>query len=143
ENIKRAMNYYNVPLESNTPLDHYNDLQFALLCYGTNSEEVQKLTDKKEPKKVNEGKFEGVMTALWRKYQEKNGDMGKEALFFHSDICSDCHGTKLTEQSRRVTLIGRPITEVSMLDLDQLLEWIQDIRLQLMEEERASVDVYI
>lgn len=143
DNIKRTMNYYDVPLEQHTPLKNFNKLQFALLCYGTSSKEVRKLTDKKEPKTIGVGKFQGVMTNLWRKYQEKSGDMGKESVFFYSDTCPDCNGTKLTEQSRRVKVMGRSITEISTLDLDQLLEWVEDCRLNLTEEEITAVDVYL
>ncbi|UOQ49836.1 ATP-binding cassette domain-containing protein [Gracilibacillus caseinilyticus] len=49
ENIKNTMQHYQVPLEADTPLQDYNNLQFALLCHGTSSEEVQQLTDIKEP----------------------------------------------------------------------------------------------
>ncbi|MFD2923944.1 excinuclease ABC subunit UvrA [Halobacillus naozhouensis] len=143
DNIKSTMNYYDVPIEQNTPLKNYNELQFALLCYGTSSKEVQKLTDKKEPKTVGDGKFEGVVTNLWRKYQEKSGAMGKESIFFYSDICPDCNGTKLTEQSRSVKVMDRSITEISTLDLDQLLEWVNDCNLNLTKEEILAVDVYI
>ncbi|WP_255584844.1 ATP-binding cassette domain-containing protein [Virgibacillus saliphilus] len=143
DNIKRAMNYYDVPMEQHTPLKHYHALQFALLCYGTSSEEVRRLTDKKEPKTVSEGKFEGVMTNLWRKYQEKNGDMGKESIFFYSDTCPGCNGTKLTEPSRHVKVMDRSITDIATLDLEQLLEWVNACRSNFTSEELSSVDVYI
>ncbi|OZU87579.1 ABC-ATPase UvrA [Virgibacillus indicus] len=143
ENIKNTMNYYDVPLEENTPLKKFNELQYALLCYGTSSKEIRNNTNKKEPKTVGDGKFEGVMTNLWRKYQEKSGDMGKESIFFFSDTCPDCNGTKLNGQSRSVKVMDRSITEIAALDLEQLLEWISDCRLNFTKEDINAVDVYI
>lgn len=143
ENIYNTMNYYGEPLEENTLLENYSELQFALLCHGTGSKEVKQLTDKKEPKTVSDGKFEGVMTNLWRKYQEKSGDMGRESIFFYSDTCPDCNGTKLNEQSRLVKVMDRSITEISTLDLDQLLEWLDVCSSDLTTEEIAAVDVYL
>jgi excinuclease ABC subunit A len=143
DNIKNTMNYYHEPFEQNTPLKNFSELQYALLCYGTSSKEVQRLTDKKEPKTVAAGKFEGVMTSLWRKYQEKNGDMGKESIFFYSDTCPECNGTKLTEQSRSVKVMDLSITEISTLDLDQLLGWVNECSLNLTEAEISAVDVYL
>ncbi|KMK76805.1 ATP-binding cassette domain-containing protein [Alkalihalobacillus pseudalcaliphilus] len=143
ENIKRTLDYYGVPIEAETALKDFNELQWALLKFGTSSVEVQALTDKKEPKTVSAGKFQGVMTNLWFKYQEKNGDMGKEDIFFYRDTCSDCHGTKLKEASRQVLVLNHSITEISMLDLDQLYAWVQDCRQHLSEEEWAVVEVYM
>ncbi len=142
-NLKRTMSYYDVPIEDNMPLKNFNDLQFALLCHGTSSQEVENLTDKKEPKTVGDGKFEGVMTNLWRKYQDKNGVMGKEDIFFYSDTCPTCHGTKLTEQSRTVKVMDHSIIEISTLDLDQLLTWVHHCKSNLTSDEIAVVDVYI
>ncbi|WP_430786842.1 ATP-binding cassette domain-containing protein [Virgibacillus flavescens] len=142
DNIKNTMNYYQVPLEKNMPLGDFNELQYELLCYGTSSNKVRELTDKKEPKTVGDGKFEGVMTNLWRKYQEKSGDMGKESIFFYSDTCPDCSGTKLSEQSRSVTVMNRSITDISTLDLEQLLEWVNDCNVNLTKEELSAVEVY-
>ena len=143
ENIKNTMNYYGDPIEPGTPLKDFSELQYALLCYGTGSKEVAKLTDKKEPKTVSGGKFEGVMGNLWRKYQEKKGEMGKEAIYFFSDTCAECNGTKLNERSRSVTVRGRSITEISTLDLEQLLEWVNACSADLTKEELAAVDVYL
>lgn len=142
ENIKNTMAYYGEPLEQNMPLKDFSELQYALLCHGTGSKEVQKLTGKKEPKTVGAGKFEGVMANLWRKYQEKNGDMGREAHFFFSDTCPECQGTKLNEQSRSVKVMQRSITEIAAMDLEQLLEWLNACSSILSDEEMASVDVY-
>ncbi|WP_084243382.1 ATP-binding cassette domain-containing protein [Planomicrobium okeanokoites] len=143
ENIKNTMAYYGEPIERNMPLKDFSELQYALLCHGTGSKEVQKLTEKKEPKTVGGGKFEGVMANLWRKYQEKNGDMGREAHFFFSDTCPDCQGTKLNELSRSVTVMDRSITAIAAMDLEQLLEWVNACDAILSDDEMAAVDVYL
>lgn len=142
-NIKTTMDYYGVPLEEQTPLQEFNELQFALLCHGTSSEEVLALTDIKEPKTVSAGKFQGVLTNLWQKYQYKQGDMGKESIFFYSDTCSDCQGTKLNKQSRTVSVMNRSITDIATLDLDQLLDWVEECYEELPDTETNAVNVYL
>ncbi|WP_033541313.1 ATP-binding cassette domain-containing protein [Planococcus sp. CAU13] len=143
ENLRNTMKHNGEPLEENKPVKEFSPLQYALLCHGTGSKEVQQLTAVKEPKTVGDGKFEGVMTNLWRKYQEKSGDMGREEIFFFSDTCPECDGTKLNEESRSVQVKDRSITEISMLDLEQLLSWVKEIRTDLSPEELAVVDVYL
>lgn len=143
ENIQRTLNYYQVPIEKDTPLKDFNQLQFSLLCHGTSSEKVRQLTDKKEPKTLGRGKFKGIMTILWHKYQEKSGDMGKDSIYFYSATCPDCQGTKLNEESRTVRVMDRSITDIAILDLEYLLEWVNECRLKLTEEEISAVDVYI
>lgn len=143
ENIKNTMKHYGQPLEENRPLKDLSELQYALLCHGTSSKEVRELTDKKEPKTVGDGKFEGLMTNLWRKYQEKSGEMGRESVFFYSDTCPECEGTKLNEESRSVKVMNRSITEISALDLEQLLEWVNICNADFTSAELSAVDVYL
>src|SRR5699024_1154755 len=143
ENINRTMNYYHVPIGKNTPLKSLNELQFSLLCHSTSSEEVKQLTDKKEPKTLGGGKFKGIMTILWHRYQEKSGDMGKDSIYFYSDTCPDCQGTKLNKESRTVKVMDHTITDIAMLNLEYLLEWVNECRLKLTEEQIRAVDVYI
>ncbi|MBG9979450.1 ATP-binding cassette domain-containing protein [Facklamia lactis] len=143
DNIKRAMNYYDVPLADNQPLKDYSDLQLKLLYDGTSSQDIQTLSRKPAPQRIEDGKFEGVLTSLWRKYQEKNGNMGKDQLYFHSSTCPSCQGTKLHDKSREIKVLDQSISEISTLDLELLLEWVNKCRQQLSPEAIELIEVYL
>lgn len=74
ETFKSACKYYGLTIDNELPLKKYSPEQKAILYYGTESKEVKKyFPNIKPPKTVADGKFEGVLTGMWRRYDEKSG----------------------------------------------------------------------
>ncbi|HWO77841.1 MAG TPA: excinuclease ABC subunit UvrA [Bacillus sp. (in: firmicutes)] len=132
--LKAAADYYEIPLDLDQPLKEYTDVQRDLLYYGVESEPFSSyFPDKKPPKAVNKGKFEGVVTGIWRRFKEKAGQSGEAPLFF-SKTCPDCSGERLNKASRQVLVAGTSITAVSKWSLDDILIWIDELLSELSEE---------
>lgn len=135
--LKAAAKHYGFEFDMDLPLKDFSPEQRDLLYYGVESEQFkQHFPDTPPPKTTNKGKFEGVVTAMWRRYQEREG-VSNEAMYFYHQLCPECHGEKLKKESRQVFVAGLPISEVSKKPLDQMLVWVQDIAKELEDRESS------
>lgn len=122
-----AAKHYGFTLDKDLPIKEWTTVQKDLLYYGVEDERFTKNYPKVQPPKtVAKGKFEGVLTGMWRRYREKGGNSG-EADFFFQQLCPECQGTKLKKQSREVTVGGKTISDVSHTSLELILEWVEEI----------------
>ena len=82
------------------------------------------------PPTVRQGRFEGILTGLLRRYSEHVQDakyQEKMARYLVQQTCSDCQGTRLRPASRAVTVAGQNIVAVSRLPLTHLAAWIDGL----------------
>jgi excinuclease ABC subunit A len=134
-----ACQYYGIPIDENLPLKDFTAPQKALLYHGVNSNEFKSFfPEKKPPKTVSTGKFEGVLTGMRRRFNEKNGKSG-EAHLFHSHTCPDCKGKRLKPESREILVAQTPITDLTNLSLEELSAWLQKVQKQLSPEKNDLV----
>ncbi|MBA2876227.1 excinuclease ABC subunit UvrA [Thermaerobacillus caldiproteolyticus] len=141
--FKAACDYYGIPIDENLPLKHFTDQQRALLFYGVESKEFTSyFPDKQPPKTVRAGKFEGVLTGMRRRYNEKGGNSG-EAHLFYSQQCPDFQGKRLKKESREVLVAGTPITDVSNYSLEELLSWLTELQRSLTPENKTMVETFL
>ncbi|ULL16290.1 excinuclease ABC subunit A [Paenibacillus sp. H1-7] len=127
-----AAKYYGFSFDPDMPLKDYNDIQRDVLYYGVESPEfLRHYPDKKPPKTVNGGKFEGIITGIWRRYKEKDGDQGpmeREAELFRVKLCTGCQGGRLKKEVRQVTVAGASLSEVAEWPLEEVLRWTRQLR---------------
>ncbi|MCF6411411.1 excinuclease ABC subunit UvrA [Pseudalkalibacillus salsuginis] len=141
--LETAAKYYGLSLDFNRPLKDFDDVQKYLLYYGAESDPfISHFPDKKVPKTVSQGKFEGVVTGIWRRYREKSGQSGEAKLFF-SKVCPDCSGQRLNESSRLVSVAGTSITTLTMWSLDDILTWIEKLQSNLPLESMHVVEALL
>lgn len=142
--VKTAMNYYKVPITDELPLKAYRPEQRAILYYGTESEEVKRhFPDQKPPKTVAEGKFEGVLTGMWRRFSEKSGQSAEADAYFYSETCPDCEGERLNSVSRKVTVAGKTIPELVNQSLEEMLQWTEQLATALDESSLFVTEMFI
>jgi len=139
-----ALRHYKMSVMPDTPVRAYSDAQKAVLLYGVDSKEAKPyLTEIAPPKTVAGGKFEGVYTALLRRISEKGGKAKHlDQYFTHSD-CPACHGERLAEISRTVTVNGVRLPELSLLPLDELYAWTEGLKQRAAEREKAVAGSYL
>ncbi len=141
--LEAAAKYYEFDFDVNLPLEDYNDIQRDLLYYGVESEVFSAhFPGIKPPKSVGKGKFEGVLTGMWRRYKEKDGNSG-EASYFLKQPCHDCHGERLNKESRLVKVAGTTITELSRASLKDVLIWLKNLQNNLIQEDESIVETVI
>lgn len=142
--VKQAFAYYGVPIENGIPLKDYRAEQRAILYYGIESDEVKAyFPDVKPPKTVDKGKFEGVLTGMWRRFNEHSGDSAEADAYFYSQTCPDCRGARLNEISRSVTVENQTIPDLVNCSLDELTEWVLHLEKKLKKETYAMVEAFI
>lgn len=142
-NVLTAAKYYGIPLDGNLPLQDYSKAQVDLLYHGVESDRFKAhFPHVKPPKTVSGGKFEGVLTGIWRRYREKGGRSGEAALFY-SQTCPDCHGKRLKKESCDVSVCHTSITELSTISLENIYVWLQNLEMSLSEEQKVFIDTYL
>lgn len=132
ESLQLAANHYGFEFDPELPIKHYNEAQRALLFDGVSSERFQALfPGRKPPKAVGQGKFEGVITTINKKYNESLNDeevQKKWSRYFATKRCPDCGGTRLRKESRQVTLRQASIVDIADYALDELQDWLQQLQ---------------
>jgi excinuclease ABC subunit A len=123
-----AAKYYGFDFDLDTPVREFDRIKMDLLLFGVNSEEFKAhFPGKQPPTNAYKGKFDGIITNMLRKYADHElDDSAREKMekYFIRHTCPDCNGARLKKESRRVTVAGITITELSQKSLDQLDLWI-------------------
>src|SRR5205823_44447 len=103
--------------------------QRDLLLYGANSPQFRRHYPHIEPpQNVNQGRFEGIVSTLMRRYEEHAQDADyRERIeqLMVQQTCPDCQGNRLRPESRRVTIGGLSIIALSQLPFTALQEWVE------------------
>lgn len=134
--LKAAGQYYGFGFDLELPLKDYSPQQLDLLYYGVESEQFMRhFPDQKPPKTVSQGKFEGIVTGMWRRYKEKNGEQSglEKGDYFRQTVCPSCNGAKLNRQAREVLLAGKSLSDVSAWSLHDALKWTESLYAQVNE----------
>lgn len=143
--LRAAARHYGFTFETERPLDQLSDHERDLLLYGVESPEFRRhFPDTEPPATVTAGRFEGVATALMRRYAERIEDTEyrerteKQALV--KAVCGECGGARLRAESRAVTVHGLTIVEAASTSLDELAAWLGGLRERVSEAEWLFVE---
>jgi excinuclease ABC subunit A len=130
--IQAASRHYQFPFDTTKPIGHYTSEQRNFLLYGiTGSEFVKKGI--KEPKKVSDGRFEGIVPSLLKNTPAKL----PKALqhYITREPCPECHNAGLGKLGREATVGGKTIQEIAGLPLSDLFQWIITLDQHVFEDE--------
>lgn len=142
--VYQALRHYGLPVPENVPVKEFPPLQRAILLYGSECEAVKEAFPKTAPPKtVALGKFEGVLSTLWRRMSEKGGDAKNLNAFFHSDTCPDCKGERLGPLSRTATVNGYRLPELTVLSLEELDDWVAGLETALSPANLRLAELYL
>ncbi len=113
------------------PIKALGLLQRDLLLYGVHSERFRRhFPEIEPPETVGNGRFEGVVTNLLRRYSEKAGNTAaREKLekLLITQTCTDCGGTRLRAESRAVTVAGKSIVDVVEMSFTDVAGWLETL----------------
>jgi len=135
--IQAASKHYHFPFDTEMPIRNYTKEQRDFLLYGiTFPEFVKTHKNIKEPKKVGEGKFEGLVPYLLNRYKSNPIKIpGSIEKYITHQPCLECHNAGLGKVGRETTVCGKTIMDVVSLSLSDLLEWINGLDSQVSEDE--------
>ena len=109
--LKNAGKYFGFEFDLSKAIQDYTPVERDLLLYGTESPQFRRRFPKVKPPAVTaQGRFEGVVPNLQRRYDEHAANAAyREKLddLFISQSCPDCEGTRLRPESRVVKVAGR------------------------------------
>lgn len=144
ESFYAACDHYGIPLRKNTPVKDFTPSQRVLLLQGAESEAVRRLVPGVPvPRTIAEGRFEGVLPNLWRRKADQKGASKLQKAYFESAVCPECHGERLNELSRSVTVKGTRLPELSGSSLTGLVDWIRELDANLTHSEQLLAGVYV
>ncbi|MFZ6029671.1 MAG: excinuclease ABC subunit UvrA [Chloroflexota bacterium] len=129
--LQAAGKHYGFAFDVAQAVKDYGPAQRDLLLYGVASPQFQRHYPHIEtPTSAFQGRFEGIVTNLLRRYAERANDADyreKMEKLMISQTCPDCNGTRLRAESRAVRVAGRSIVEVAQLPLAALAEWVEEL----------------
>ncbi|ELS55405.1 excinuclease ABC subunit UvrA [Streptomyces viridochromogenes] len=140
--LRAAARHYGFTFDAQRPLDELTAQERDLLLYGVESPEFRRhFPDTEPPATVTAGRYEGVVTALLRRYAERIEDTEyrerTEKQVLVKEVCGECGGARLRAESRAVTVHGLTIVEATRLSLDELAAWLGGLR------DRVSADEWL
>ena len=129
--MKNAGKYFGFEFDTSKPVKEYTPIQRDLFLYGSESPQFRRHFPNVKPPATNaQGRFEGVVTNLQRRYDEHATNaayLEKLEHLFTTQPCLDCEGTRLRPESRAVTVAGETIIKVSQLSLNDLDAWLKSL----------------
>lgn len=129
--LHAAATHYGFRFDPDTPVARLSERERTLLFHGVDSEEFQRLVDGREaPRTVAAGRFEGVATAVMRRYAERIEDAAyreRTEKLLVARPCPACGGERLNATARSVTVGGRTVIEVQRLSLEELAAWLETL----------------
>ncbi len=102
------------------------------LLYGKNNIMVEFIYDSKYGgRREYKAPFEGVIMNLERRYNETSSDYSKEKIdeFMAETPCPKCHGNRLKKEVLSVKIDGKNIIEVTNLSINELIDFINNLKL--------------
>ena len=135
--IQAASKHYNFPFDTSMPIRNYTKEQRNFLLYGvTFPDFVKAYKNIKEPKKVSEGKFEGIVPYILSRYKINPAKLTNAIKkYIIHETCHECHNARLGKIGREVTVSGKTIIDVAGLNLYELLKWINALDQRVSEDE--------
>jgi excinuclease ABC subunit A len=126
--LQAAASHYGFVFDLSLPVRDYSPQQRDLLFYGVESPQFRRhFPDVEPPAAARQGRIEGLATNLLRRYAERIHDAeyrDKMQEFLVTQTCPDCQGTRLSPESRAVTVNGQDIVALSRLPLTDLGDWL-------------------
>ncbi|MFE8988789.1 excinuclease ABC subunit UvrA [Streptomyces collinus] len=131
--LRAAAAHYGFTFDTDTPFGELDDIQQDLLLHGVESPEFRRhFPDTAPPATVTAGRFEGVATALLRRYNDRADDPDyrerAERQGLVKQPCAECGGTRLCARARAVTVHGLTVVEAARLPLTDLGTWLTGLR---------------
>lgn len=135
--IQAAAKHFNFSFDSSLELRNYTKEQRDFLLYGVNDPKfIQAYKNIGMPKKVSDGKFEGIIPYLLNRYKSNPHKLPSEInKYISRKPCQTCQNARLGKLGREVTIHEKTITEVARLNLGDLLTWMHALEAQISTDE--------
>jgi len=128
--IEAVAAQYSIPLD--VPVRELGPGQLDTILYGGRRGEQVTLHYKNAQghQRTYTTHYEGVIPNLQRRYREVSSDAAKVDLerYMAERDCPVCHGRRLKPEALAVTVVGKPIDEVTRMSVTDMLRWVQELQ---------------
>ena len=114
------------------PVKELSPEAMDVILYGTKGEKLRMSYNRGNGMGVLEQPFEGILNNISRRYRETQSDSARKELeeCMASAPCSHCHGDRLSEIARAVTVGGIGIMDFCRMSIREELEFMEQLRLE-------------
>ena len=115
----------------NVPVSELPQKALDVVLYGTGEEKLRMVYNRGNGMGVLEQPFEGIMNNISRRFRETQSDAARKELeeCMSSAPCPHCHGERLSEIARAVTVGGIGIMQFCELSIEKELAFMENIHL--------------
>ena len=113
------------------PVSSLSEEAMDVILYGTKGEKLRMSYNRGNGMGVLEQPFEGIMNNITRRFRETQSDAARKELeeCMASAPCSACHGDRLSDIARAVTVGGIGIMDFCRMSICQALEFMDGLHL--------------
>ena len=114
------------------PVSQLPQSALDVVLYGTGEEKLRMTYNRGNGMGVLEQPFEGIMNNISRRFRETQSDAARKELeeCMSSAPCPYCHGERLSDIARAVTVGGMGIMSFCELSIDEELAFMENLRLE-------------
>ncbi|MGN0998390.1 MAG: excinuclease ABC subunit UvrA [Faecousia sp.] len=116
----------------NVPVSQLSREVMDIILYGTKGEKLRMTYNRGSGMGVLEQPFEGILNNISRRYRETQSDAARKELeeCMATAPCPQCHGNRLSDIARAVTVGGMGIMEFCGMSIGQELQFLEQLRLE-------------
>ena len=113
------------------PVKELSKEAMDVILYGTKGEKLRMTYNRGNGMGVLEQPFEGILNNISRRFRETQSDSARKELeeCMASAPCPTCHGQRLSEIARAVTVGGMGIMDFCHMSIRQELEFVENLHL--------------
>ena len=139
QEFANLMDFYNIDLD--TPLRDFSDEELNVIKYGS-YEEIPMVRISTSGNRYEGTRFvEGILPKIERKYMETVSEEYRTYYkkYLTDTLCPECKGQRLNKYALAVKLDKLNIFELSNKSIDELLQFIENLKLTEYEQEICSL----
>ena len=136
--LKATCDFYGIDM--NKPINKLKREELDIILYGSKDMIEFNYTSKTGNTRKARNYYEGIITNLERRYMETKSTWIREWIegFMTESVCPTCNGARLSEGVLAVKINHKNIYEVTKLSIDELLKFLQNLKLNKEQSEIAS-----
>ncbi len=114
------------------PISELSQEAMQVILYGTGDEKLRMTYNRGNGMGVLEQPFEGILNNISRRYRETQSDAARKELeeCMSTAPCTQCHGDRLSDIARAVTVGGMGIMDFCRMSIRQELAFMENLKLE-------------
>ncbi len=114
------------------PVSSLSKEALDVILYGTKGEKLRMSYNRGNGMGVLEQPFEGIMNNITRRYKETQSESARKELeeCMSTAPCPQCHGDRLSDLARAVTVGGIGIMDFCRMSVKEALEFVENLHLE-------------